>query len=147
LADSFVSTAFQTFFSNSVVSEFFNSWKASQKAVDAGMPTLSFGIIIFVVIAIIGGLIMFGGDAIKNVMKYIVPIIVISAIIACVYFALTGNMIIAIICGISAFCGIVGELYLTFGNKSKLIGKIHVPAIKKLIGKIRLPAIKKLQKI
>lgn len=131
LATSFVSTSFKTFLSNSVVSEFFNSWKASQTADDAGIPFLSMGIMIFVII--IGGLIMFGGGIIKSIMKYVVPIIVISLIIACVYYALTGNMVIAIICGISASLGIVGEIYLTFGNKTKLTGKISGTKMKKMI--------------
>ena len=78
------------------------------------------GIIVFVIILVIGGLVVFGRGAISSVVKYILPILIFVSIILAIYFWVRSEytfMIFAIV-ALVIFIGLM--IYTTFFRKPKI---------------------------
>jgi hypothetical protein len=124
VSSSITSNVFENILKSSNFSSFFNDLKQKEESKDEGIPSFAFGGIILVIILAIGAFIYFGGSTVENVIKYIVPIALISLIIATVIFSITKSTVNAIICGIASGAILFYQIYMIFGEKAYSSNKL-----------------------
>lgn len=110
-----MSNVIKDMFKTEDVSEIKNLISSDQKSESEGAPPLLDGLAILLPFLIIGGIVLFGGTAVNNVMKYIVPIGLVITIILAIVFAMRKDWILT---GVDAVA-FVGLLFFMFLSMKK----------------------------
>lgn len=121
-----MSTAIQNMFETQDLSEFKNQMEEDQKSQAEGMDAI-FGLGFLLPILIIGGIVLFGGAEVNNVMKYIVPIGLVITIILAIVFAMRKDWVLTGI-DAAAFVGLL--IFMYFSVKKSKQGSVNVPVKK-----------------
>lgn len=123
LASNIVGNSFSSVFDSSLISKFFDEFKQHGEQDNAGIGELALGGGLLFLVLIIGGFLMFGNTFVNNIIKYVVPLALITLLIMTVVFILTKNTVSAIICGIATGIILIYQVFLIFKHKKRNVAK------------------------